>query len=591
MPASRRARGGSVRTGPARLRDAIERWSERNSEAATSLERSRRFLVTAYAFALSIIGPLSGACYWLLEAEWLSAWSILLGLVSAACYYAIGQGLATATAARAMTVTFWSAFAFLLWGGGGTKSPMTTLLILIPISAGLLGGTKTAMRWGVASITLVVGLGTAEHLDALPDPFALERQDTPEMRAAMVTFLLMLMLGVALVQEVIHARSRRDADEARLVAETANELKTHFLLNVSHELLTPLNGVLGLCELLEHTDLDEEQADYLRGVRKSGERLLLLIKDLLDFAELETGQARVLNEPVDPTSLIEQVVKDHSAMAEVKHLELKHQPAATRVSLYGDPGRIRRCLAILVDNALKFTDHGEIEVSFAFHEEAARWSVRDTGKGIGRDQRSQIFDRFRQLHGGPSRTAGGLGLGLAYFASLVELLDGSFGLESVEGEGSTFWFEVPARHAPQKPSDGETATVGDTAGDDRPRVLVAEDDAIGRTTISRRLKKMGCEVVSVIHGRDALEALARAEFDVVLMDCEMPVMDGFQATRAIRERRSKGELPIVAVTAHGATRNRARCLEAGMNDFVTKPVSRDQLARILRSWTKHVPRA
>jgi len=417
----------------------------------------------------------------------------------------------------------------------------------------------------------------------LSSPVAIHVQSPPWMR--WWAWMIYVLLLVAVVGWILRNWRRRLAQRHRMalmeqqreMAEAASAAKTQFLATLSHEIRTPMTGVMGMAELLLGTPLNPRQHDYARAMQRSGGMLLKLLDDSLDLARIESGKLELERAPFDPRLLLDEVDQLEQGLARIRHLHFGLDVADDLPPLlFGDALRIKQVLLNLVSNALKFTEHGGVTLSVRRLADGVLFSIRDTGPGIPEASQSRLFQRFEQ-EDGPQRRAGS-GLGLAICRELVDLMGGSIELESRLGHGSTFHVRLPLG-VPQAAAQPAVEPVHAGAGW---RLLLVEDDAIVAAVILGLLEKQGHAVVHVVNGLAAMAELAREPFDAVLLDLDLPGVDGFQIARLIRQRESTGNhLPIVAVTARSGSEDEARAREAGMDGFLRKPLTGERLAEML----------
>ena len=389
------------------------------------------------------------------------------------------------------------------------------------------------------------------------------------------------------------------SQELAEAAQQAARAKAEFLATMSHEIRTPLSGIVGMLDILRASGLPAEQIAHAEVADRCAKDLLALVNDILDFSKMEAGAMVVESIDFRPREVIGRAADVLAPQAHAKGLTVQTSvDPALDPALRGDPARLRQILLNLISNAVKFTETGKVEVGAAVAERdgaaVVRYWVRDTGIGLSPRAKERLFLPFAQADGSTTRKYGGTGLGLAISKQLVELMAGEFGVESIEGQGSTFWFTLPLlpgsearllesavpQHQPAAASPFAARFVMP------PRVLVAEDNDVNQRIARLQLRRIGIDPIVASNGREAIEAFQGSRPDIILMDCQMPGVDGFEATRAIRrlERGTGTRVPIVAMTANAVHGDREACLAAGMDDYLAKPVSFDGIQRALGAW-------
>ncbi|MBL8218216.1 MAG: response regulator [Bryobacterales bacterium] len=384
-----------------------------------------------------------------------------------------------------------------------------------------------------------------------------------------------------------------DLTQAKLQAEEANHAKTAFLANISHEIRTPMNGLMGMLAILQDSPMNEDQHRRVQLAQDSASSLLALMNDLLTFSPADGASAEVARVEFVPATLVEGIYNtyQHRCVDRGVQMSMYVDPAARELYV-GDPARLSQVLTQIVNNAIKFTHRGSVRIALLGKEKTDagcqfRFEVSDTGIGVPEALQTHIFEPFTQADSSLTRRHGGTGIGLAVCKKIVSALGGTVGMRSAEGIGSVFWFQVPLIRLKKSPDAvaPAAASVASPPVPQKPRILIVEDNAVNQKVASRLVERGGFDYDIAENGKVALECLESNAFHAILMDCQMPEMDGYRATKEIRRREKNGQhIPIIAMTAHAMEGDRERCLDAGMDDYLTKPVNRQELLSVLERW-------
>ncbi len=464
----------------------------------------------------------------------------------------------------------------------------------------LKGGT-TARLFFIAWSSMLIGALILASVSLGWMPANLLTTNAFMLGSAIEVTLLSITLAERLNQ-INHEKTEMEKEAKRaleIVNQTLqdnNRIKDEFLATISHELRTPMNGVLGCLEHIHDEPISDKASQYLHYADRSARHMMLLVDSLLTYTELQSGKIHFDNKPFSTKDLVAGSRALFTELAQKKGIALSFFiEESTPDILISDFNRISQILNNLLDNAVKFTRHGKVEVRI--HGEIANpqtgdfnllLHVSDTGIGIADDKLSLIFERFRQVDGAFNRGYGGLGIGLAVIKALLDYLHGSIDVESTSGKGSTFTVHVPCRCETGLGDNADSApTVNADSSKAAPglRVLVVEDNAVNQLVLKGLLKKQGFEVLTADNGAQAVEVVKSTALDAILMDCQMPVMDGFEATRQIRALPpAQSRIPIIAVTANAMSQDRERCMQAGMNDYTSKPIDAKQLNKKIIYW-------
>jgi two-component system, sensor histidine kinase len=490
-------------------------------------------------------------------------------------------------------------------------------MFLVFILAGVCSGAVPALAPSMRAITVYILFSLAPLVVSF---FLAGRGMNQAMALVTPVYMGVLYYSARYAHESLVTSLQLGADNRSLVdvlsaardqAEAANRAKSEFLANMSHEIRTPMNGVIGMLELIAKGPLRDEQRECLATARRSARALLDILNDILDFSKVEAGQLRIEKTGFSLSRLMNEMMTIYGPQASDKGIELRQErDPALPENMLGDPLRLRQIIGNLISNAIKFTERGETVFRLKVRERNGPhyillFEVADSGIGIRPEQRKVLFQPFIQADLSTTRRYGGKGLGLAISRRLVELLGGAMGVESEVGKGSRFWFTLPCREtSPGRVSETllfAAAPIGGPDPDEErtpraapgpegaDRVLLAEDNAVNLLVARKMLEELGHGVTAVKDGREAVDAFRKGPYRAILMDWQMPEVDGLEATRQIRRIEAEDGLPhtpVIALTAHALKGDREACLDAGMDDYLTKPLRLADLERVLNQWIR-----
>ena len=498
--------------------------------------------------------------------------------IALALLLALRRGIPRAPIAHVMIVLINAQICLVSVLYGGVRLTALAFFAVPPLVALLTVGRRPAYLWLAIGIAAIFSLNAAQ---AAGVPFPSPPLPNRWLDAVSLTILATVVLVFAASHASLSRRaldalrtSNEELARSRTEAELANAAKDRLIATVSHELRTPLTGAIGFARLLNDAKLPAPHAEHARAALASGETLLALVNDILDRAWLSTGGLELQRVPFDLHRVLDEIVRVGAVNAGERDVQVLLQCDSPRW-VTGDPVRLKQVLLNLVGNAVKFTQQGSVTLRVASAGERVRFSVVDTGVGIPADQVPWLFEPF--MHGDPSAVQGliGSGLGLSIAKEIVSSMGGEIKVETVVGSGSTFWFEVVMPEAAQPPTLARHSEHRLPLG---LRVLVVDDNAVNRLLALRFLEQLGATAMAVSSGQAALDSLAGSAFDAVLLDCEMPEMDGYEVARRIRAAEPHDRhLPLMALTASAMSEDRARARAAGMDDLITKPFDPEQL--------------
>ncbi len=480
---------------------------------------------------------------------------------------------------------------------------LTLIFAFIAMLAGIAGlrtGNTTARFFCIAWAAVI--MGSLAWIFILLDilPYNHFSKFSLHLGAAIETILLSMALGdrIRVLEKerlAIEQRAKEQLEDSNRKLAASNRFKDEFLSVISHELRTPMNGIFGATELLKLTTPTDEQKGYIDTVAHSSSEMLKMVEDILTYTQCEADTLKENKNDFNIRELLNALVDDYRGRCEKKDVSFRfHLSEEIPDKLHGDKGKLRLVLQHLLDNAWKFTDQGEVVFRcLPLHQSRddirIRFQVADTGCGVPDSMKETIFESFRQADGSLTRKKGGLGIGLALSKDIIQILEGQLDFQSTPGEGTTVTLDLDFTKAdPLKGSIHDDRKAALPLLKPGRKVLIVEDNPVNKLVLVSLIRKLGLEAASAINGQEALDYLDSKVVDIILMDCQMPVMDGFEATRRIRRLANRNvDVPIIAVTANANPGDKLKCLEAGMNDYIKKPISQNVLIDKLSNWLGH----